>query len=389
MSVRIPLTAPAHTVAALPAAGGSVAHCQRHMEPWLLLAVGAHVALLACSDPEGAVLWPFVFVAALVGGWAWLPAGGARPGMAMRGLLLVVAACLVHAQAAPVLGGAAGLLMFWLGVVVLYDAALLPPGWRVCLLVLALLGLLGFAPRGIVEVPSAVMAQAGLVCVLLGLAAACLGRFSGPRAAAPAALDSHTGLHSANGLLDAGERLLAQARQAEEPLSIAVFSFIDLLEVRAIYGGEVRTQVVRKLVQDLRRVANHRGIAARTGLTEFTVVFPNRDVEDVEEAIEKVLGHPACIELDADGDEIVLVPDVIIRMAGSSDSFAGLHGASSAALLARQQAEMLRRTQLRRERERHSRPTPLEPSVAQAGEAASASGPGALPDPGTPALRPA
>jgi GGDEF domain-containing protein len=367
MSASVQFTARAKTTAMMPLAGGGVAHCQRRLEPWLLLAVAGHVAWVAQTGPEAAVLWPFVLVAALSAGWAWLPPVDTRPDLAMRGLLLVVGACLVHAHAAPILGGLAGLLMFWLGIVVLYYATLLTPVWRVSLLLVALLGLLGFAPRGIGEVPSAVMAQAGLVCLLLGLVAAGLGRFSG----APSRVDSLTRLHSEVGMMVAGDRMLAKAREAEEPLSIAVFSFPDLVEVRSIYGNQTCSELIRKLVRDLRRLPNTGGIAARSGPTEFTVVFPNRDIDDVQEAVEHVLGHPACFEFESGDDEIVLVQDLIIRTAGNSDSFAGLHGASSAALAEQQQQERLRREQLQRERERHSRPMPFAPTPAASVEVGS------------------
>jgi GGDEF domain-containing protein len=355
MSASIRFTAPPPSSAGMQVTGGGVTHCQRRLEPWLLMAVGGHIAWIALSASEAAALWPFVVVAALAAAWAWVPAFGTRPDLAMRGLLLVVGACLVHAEAAPLLGGVAGVLMFWLGILVLYYCTLLTPGWRVFLLLVALLGLLGFAPRGIGEVPSVVMAQAGLVCMLLGLAAALLGRFS----EAPARVDNHTRLLSEPAMLSAGERMLERARREEEPLSIAIFSFRDLVELRSIYGKDMCSDVMRTLVRDLRRLPNSGCIAARSGPTEFTVVFPRRDLEDVEEAIDRVLGYPACFEFESGDDEIVLVPELIVRTAQNTDTFSLLHAASRAELIERQQKELLRRKQLELELARHSRPTPL------------------------------
>jgi len=177
-----------------------------------------------------------------------------------------------------------------------------------------------------------------------------LTRLSRLRVAAPGLLDRYS-------LLAAGNRL---QRGSRRDAAVLLFDFEDLPELSALYGDRARRDAVRQVAQELQRVAGEQGLAARTGASQFTLLLPDCSRQEAIARAVRELGTPCRIELDLDGGEAVLVPDVL------AEDFPKVGG--GLAMLQRRLGERLaahrlhrrqRDEYLRRSRERYSRPAPL------------------------------
>ena len=191
--------------------------------------------------------------------------------------------------------------------------------------------------------------------------------FQAPEAWSMGRVDQTTGLFNRAGLLAYGGALLDKARREQRAVGVVVFDFEDLLEVRDIYGNKIYQQVLDHVVVKLRTVAGPRGVCARTGKAQFTLVLPGCGHERARRAVHRVLGSPTRIELDTGEDEIVLVPDFMVESTRGDEPIAQVYGAICRDLLAQRQQEHRRRSYLQRERESHSRPMPLAPFHAARG----------------------
>ena len=184
------------------------------------------------------------------------------------------------------------------------------------------------------------------------------------RARAMGWIDDASGLYNARGFAQAGEEVLAQSRRAGKAASVVVLEFDDLLEVRSIYGREAAQEALARMVGRLQDVAGHKGIAARTGRTQFAVLIPGANRERAEAIVRRVLGKPARVEFEAGGEEVVLVPDIQCEAAAPACESAEELYRDIAAVLAEQRArEKRRQLYLQRERERHSRPMSIPAST--------------------------
>lgn len=209
-----------------------------------------------------------------------------------------------------------------------------------------------------------------LACVALGCALAGLGMLRGALwvehrwAAEQGLLDASTGLYNSQGLGRAGALVLRRARQEGRPVSLVVLDFSDLLEVRGIYGREISRKVHACVVTKMKAIAGARGLAARTGKSQFTVLIPGAGRERAQDAVQRVLGKPSRIEFDAGDSEIVLVPDILCeRAAPDVETVDELYSEVVRSLADMRAREQRRQHYLQRERERHSRPMSLPPST--------------------------
>jgi GGDEF domain-containing protein len=173
---------------------------------------------------------------------------------------------------------------------------------------------------------------------------------------------SHHRLHKRASFLAAGGGMLVRCRDRNQPVSLAVIEIGDLPEVREIYGQEIAHEVIVRLVAMLDDLAGSRGLAGRTGATQFSVLIP-LERERAERELERVFGKPARIEFETGECEVVLVPDVVVDCADVAvTSLEALCTEMS------QELELVRRDELRRhhylqwERERHSQPASVAPS---------------------------
>jgi GGDEF domain-containing protein len=175
-----------------------------------------------------------------------------------------------------------------------------------------------------------------------------------------ARVDAATGLSTRQGLLAWGEDLLDRSRRRGHATTLAVFDCADLLEVRRIYGSAVARQLALRVAGKLSAMAGKKGLAARTGPAEFSVLLPGASREQALQLVRQVLGAPCRIEFESGRTEIVLLPDFILAVSGEDeDDVAGLYGAAARKLSWAREHEMRRQRYLRRERERHSRPMVL------------------------------
>jgi diguanylate cyclase (GGDEF)-like protein len=175
-------------------------------------------------------------------------------------------------------------------------------------------------------------------------------------------IDAETGLYNLRGLRSAGDAMLHEARHGR-PVSVVVLDMDDLLEACDLYGADVGRRLLARVVRKVRAIAGGRGVAARSGGSQFTVVLPGMDRDRAMACVQRVLGHPSRIEFDAGRDEIVLVPEILCAAAvPGTRSIADVQHAVSDELAVQRAREQRRRLWLQRERERHSRPMSLPPS---------------------------
>jgi diguanylate cyclase (GGDEF)-like protein len=176
-------------------------------------------------------------------------------------------------------------------------------------------------------------------------------------------LDAATGLFNRQGLCRAGELLLRQARQQGRPASLIILDFSDLQEVRSIYGREISRKVHAKVVAKMKAIAGPRGLAARTGKGQFSILVPGAGREQAQATVQRLLGKPSRIEFEAGHSEIVLVPDLLCEMAAPDvETVDELYCEVARGLAEMRAREQRRQHYLQRERERHSRPMSLPPS---------------------------
>jgi GGDEF domain-containing protein len=355
----------------------SISHSLRHLERWVGWSIALYTAWLALfAFPGVAVLWALALYAGLIGKWADAYPARHQMEMAWRGAALIAGAYVLNTQAGAGLGGPGGPFFFWLSITCLYYAFMLKPAWAAALISLAVAE---FAVAGW-HAPSAsaaeLLAQGAFLCIFPLLLAMKFGSVMRrpDEALENGRIDSSTALYNHHGLKALGDEMLAAAQRERRPLAVAVFNCADLLEVRTIYGNRIARKLLARIVRKLMSITADRGLAARTGPAEFTIVLPGMTREKALAAIQKSLGNPSRIELDAGDSEIVLMPSFEIDIAGpDAVSIDELYRDLRREVLQTGRDELRRQHHMRRERERHSRPMPLhsQPSGAEATRPAS------------------
>jgi GGDEF domain-containing protein len=332
----------------------------RAIEPWALAALSFSTAATAVVLWPGLLAsWLLALVPLLAARWAHSGAARHPSELALRGTLVVCAVLLLQLHRPADAGAAALLTQAWLAVACAAYAFMLRPAWAcgvtsVALVVLAAVRLLSGEP------PTPVVAIAeGLGVVLPALLAATAGaamrRADAQRECSR--FDAATGLYSHEGLLSCGHELLARCLRRRRAVTMAVFDCSDLLEVRRIYGPQVARHLALSVARQLSRVAGDKGMAARSGMVEFSLVLPGLDREQALRAIQQVLGSPTRVEYEAGGVEIVLVPNFVLAPVESTDDdIARVHAGAIRKLAASREQEERRHRSMRRARERHSRP---------------------------------
>lgn len=358
--------------AAAAASHDWISHSLRHLERWVPWSIAVYTAWLALVSVTGVpALWGFVLYAGLIGKWAEARPARHQSELAGRGMALIVGAHLLHTYTAPEIGGPAGPFFFWLSITSLYYAFMLKPAWAAAVV----MGALGAFTLSFVQAPSPgswaeFMAQAGFLAIFPLLLAMKFGIVmrAPDEVLEHGRIDTSTSLYNMSGFSVHGDELLVAARREGRPLSVAVFDFADLLEVRKIYGSRVAHKLMARIANKLTNLAPDHGLAARTGPAEFSAVLPGMSREKALAAIARVLGSPLRIELDLGDDEIVLVPNFLVDSAGTDTaSVDEIHRELHRELAQIGDLEQRRRDYLQRERERHSRPMPDVPQSAHPG----------------------
>lgn len=358
-----------------------ISHSVRHLERWVAWSIAVYTAWLAVfAFPGVPAVWLLVLYAGLVGKWAEACPARHQSDMAWRGIALIAGAYVLHTQTAAEVGGPGGVFFFWLSITCLYYAFMLKPAWAAGVVALAVLEFAVGSLQAADPAPAAeLLAQGGFLAIFPLLLATKFGAVMRrpDEALEIGRIDSSTGIYNQAGFAAYGDEMLAACRREGRPLSVVVFDCADLLEVRAIYGSPTTRKLMARIVRKLSALTADRGLAARTGPAEFSVVLPGMGRDKAVAAIQRVLGSPMRIELDAGDSEIVLVPGFLVETAGSDTaSVEELHGELRRELAQLQEREQRRHHHMQRERERHSRPMSIvtvPPADAGAGERPSRS----------------
>ena len=353
----------------------------RRLEPVVVATLAAVTGWLAATSmADLPVLWMFCALAAAVALWAELRRPAGQPEQALRALVLLAATYVLQTQAG-LPGGAADVFFLWLALTSLYYVFVLKTPFG-ALIAFAAVAEFTLAALWVGEDRLSSLAVRGafllILPMLLAMKLGALVRRPSTRLSR-ARTDSSTALYNRGGLLAHGQVLLATCRAERRDLTLAVFDCNDLLEARTLYGSRTSRMLIASIVRKLTLLAADEGLAARTGPTQFAVAMPiSRD--KALQAIERVLGNPGRFELDGKS-EIVLVPHLMAETVAEDGSLERLFNALCRGLSRVQEEEAQRQRYLQRQRERHSRPMPIQPSVATAPVAWPARTPRLDPDP--------
>lgn len=343
----------------------------RRLEPTVGASIGMLTAWLAATSHSFLpVLWVFALIGVGVGGSAWLRRPAQPIEMAARALVLLGAAAVLHTiGGAP--GGASGVFFYWLAVTTLYYLLVLKPLWGGAIAVAAVLEFMLTSLWAGGETLSSLSASGAFLMLLPLLLTMKLGAI----AQRPAEqvenerIDSSTSLYNRGGFLTHGKLLQERCRLERLELTLAVFDCNDLQEAREIYGSRTSRMLIDCIIKKLTLVAGERGLAARTGPTQFAVALP-MSRERAVLMIERVMGNPSRFELEGGNSEIVLVPNLMVETVSPAGTVERLYSALCRGLTRVHDDEQRRHRYLQRERERHSRPMaileqPPEPQTSR------------------------
>jgi GGDEF domain-containing protein len=170
----------------------------------------------------------------------------------------------------------------------------------------------------------------------------------------------------AEAFLAMGERMLRSARQHHLPLAVLVVQVPELPELEIVFGRAAAKAAVHAVMKALSSVAGHGGLAVRTLPDTFAVVMPRSTGPVLQMALRNRLGRACSVELDFDGEEIVLVPEFQARTVDEGNTIEKTYSGLCRAIESQRYLEQLRRDHLRREREAHSTHMSLPPELAHA-----------------------
>jgi hypothetical protein len=164
-----------------------------------------------------------------------------------------------------------------------------------------------------------------------------------------------------------GDTMIADAHAAGRPLTVLVFEQADLPELHVLFGGEAARTVAARFNQKLQVLAGARGLAIRSDATTWTVLLPGLDKTQAVDAVQRVFGPSLAVDLESEGEEILLVPTMEVRtvareIAPMRRIYQEMRGRIEGTLGRQRRREEF----LRRERERHSRPASAARAPARA-----------------------
>ena len=159
--------------------------------------------------------------------------------------------------------------------------------------------------------------------------------------------------------------MLCRLRGNHQPLSVVVFDISDLPELECVFGLQAAKEIIAQTAAALQRLAARRGLAVQTAPTVFTVLLPGVGRDAALDVVRAALGRPCCIELDAGGHEIVLVPDFLVKTVfGDAASLREIYESLCQDMAHTRLKEERRDKYLARERESHSRPLKMQATKA-------------------------
>jgi GGDEF domain-containing protein len=304
-----------------------ISFTMRRLEPWVAWSIGLYTAWIALfAYPDLPALWLFVVYAGLIGKWCEVRPPRVQSEMFARGAALVAGAYVLHTLTSAEIGGPGGIFFFWLSITTLYYAFMLKPGWALAIVAIAVVEyVVSNLQSSRSESLSVMMAHLGFLLVFPLAVAMKFGAVMRrpDEAIEQSRLDRFTGLYNKLGLLEHGDELLAACQRERKPVTLAMFDFEDLRELREVYGRKLGRKVLNRVVRKLLAVAGERGLAGRTGPTEFTLMLPGLSRDKALQAIAREFGNPPRIEFDFGGEEIVLMPTLVAESATLQDASLG------------------------------------------------------------------
>lgn len=157
-----------------------------------------------------------------------------------------------------------------------------------------------------------------------------------------------------------GDEFLQRCREGRVPVTVLVFELHDLPELECVFGAGAARQAIARATAKLQRVAGTQGLVLRTDPTLFTVLLPDTDREDTLDLLRGAFGESCSLEVEADGEDVVLVPEFALRILSTETlSLVDVHHGLRCEIQQARAREERRRDYLQRERESHSRPMPL------------------------------
>jgi hypothetical protein len=151
----------------------------------------------------------------------------------------------------------------------------------------------------------------------------------------------------------------ALRRGGRTSLALLVMQVADIVELELVFGRDAVEAAVDEVLSHLTRAAGGRGRAVRTEPDTFVLLMPDVVPEHLVADVQSGLGRSRCIEFELEGDEIILVPDVMARGVAAREPVPAVYETVCADLARVRAVEQRRREYLRRERESHTRPAAL------------------------------
>jgi GGDEF domain-containing protein len=207
--------------------------------------------------------------------------------------------------------------------------------------------------------------------VTLGLAAFVSAARGGSRRAAPGRGERRSAetagssiSHALRRAPAADRRALAAAADALRrargtTIALLVMQIADIVELELVFGREAVDAAVDEVFAQLTRAAAGRGRVVRTEPDTFVLLVPDVGIDQLVTNVQTGLGRSRCIEFEHEGDEIILVPDVMGSIVAPGQPVPAAYEAVCGDLVRMRGLELQRRDYLRRERESHTRPAPL------------------------------
>jgi len=303
------------------AGDGRVSPTVARLEPWVSWSLAAYSAWIALfSFPDLPALWLFVLYAGVLGKWCDLFPSRRQGRMFAHGALLLCGAYFLHTHISDRLGGAGGLFFFWAAIPALSYAFMLRPRWAVAIAALATFEFLASgAMLGTLGVST--ISQVGFLALFPLVLAMPFGEAmrKPDQLLEQTRIDSATGLLNRQGLLSHGDELLHACHREKRPLAVAVFGCEDLLSLRDMYGRKTGRMALDLLVEKFQAIAGSRGLVARTGMAEFSLLIPGLTRDKAIEAIKRHLGNPLTLEFDVSGEEILIAPVVVLETSRANE----------------------------------------------------------------------
>ena len=117
--------------------------------------------------------------------------------------------------------------------------------------------------------------------------------------------DGLTGIYNRRHLTEVLNRLLGEAMQNRNPISLALFDIDKFKLVNDMYGHLMGDEIIKAVAKQLDKVAmEHQGLAGRYGGEEFVLIFPGKDIEAIIDIVKDFQEEIRKLHLKHDQNEV-------------------------------------------------------------------------------------